>query len=90
MTSNVLIELVLLVKSYYFVYNWQPLMGMKRERTVVSVSDEQKAEEWKKLMTDRERADQYKSQEQRKQEQMVRLFFYLFLDNLSLTQVFFE
>ena len=90
MTSNVLIELVLLVKSYYFVYNWQPLMGMKRERTVVSVSDEQKAEEWKKLMTDRERADQYKSQEQRKQEQMVRLCFYLFLDNSSLAQVFFE
>ena len=65
-------------------------MGMKRERTVVSVSDEQKAEEWKKLMTDRERADQYKSQEQRKQEQMVRLCFYLFLDNSSLAQVFFE
>lgn len=55
----------------------QPLMGMKRERTMVQVSDEQKAEEWQKLIKEKDYAEKNVSQEQRKQEEMVCTFIHL-------------
>lgn len=47
-------------------------MGMKRERTVMlPVSDEQKKQEYTKIMTEKTQADKKETQEQKKQEEMV-------------------
>ncbi|XP_067933562.1 trichohyalin-like [Watersipora subatra] len=49
-----------------------PMMALRRERTVVEVSDEQKDKEWQKLVKETHRAELTRSQEQRRQEEMVR------------------
>lgn len=46
-------------------------MGMKRERTVIEVSDEQKQNEWKKLMREKTIAEKNQSEEQQRQEELV-------------------
>jgi len=49
-----------------------PTMGMKRERTVIEVSDEQKQNEWKKLMREKTIAEKNQSEEQQRQEELMR------------------
>ena len=46
-------------------------MGMKRERTVVEVSDEQAQNEFKKLMREKTMAEKNMSEEQKRQEELV-------------------
>ena len=46
-------------------------MGMKRERTVVEVSDEQAQNEFKKLMREKTMAEKNMSDEQKRQEELV-------------------
>ncbi|KAF6016774.1 hypothetical protein EB796_024907 [Bugula neritina] len=50
----------------------KPTMAMKRERTVIQISEEHNQKELSKLINEKQHADTHMSKEQQKQEEMIR------------------